>query len=60
MARDRRDRLLGSALHRHTRLHISIDEVLPLSKLADAYRCLENRQILGKLVMVPDDLLAAK
>jgi NADPH2:quinone reductase len=34
-----------------------IDEVLPLSRLADAYRRLEHRQILGKLVMVPDDLL---
>jgi len=36
-----------------------IDEVLPLSKLAEAYRRLEDRQILGKLVMVPDELLAA-
>jgi NADPH2:quinone reductase len=34
-----------------------IDEVLPLSRLADAYHRLENRQILGKLVLVPDDLL---
>ena len=36
-----------------------IDEVMPLSRLADAYHRLENRQILGKLVLVPDDLLAA-
>ena len=36
-----------------------IDEIIPLSRLADAYHRLENRQILGKLVMVPDDLLAA-
>jgi len=35
-----------------------IDEVLPLSRLADAYHRLENRQVLGKLVLVPDDLLA--
>jgi len=35
-----------------------IDEVMPLSRLADAYHRLENRQILGKLVLVPDDLLA--
>ena len=37
-----------------------IDEIIPLSRLADAYHRLENRQILGKLVMVPDDLLAAR
>jgi hypothetical protein len=36
-----------------------IDEVLPLSRLADAYHRLEQRQILGKLVMVPDELLEA-
>jgi NADPH2:quinone reductase len=35
-----------------------IDEVMPLSRLADAYHRLENRQILGKLVLVPDDLIA--
>ena len=35
-----------------------IDEILPLSRLGDAYHRLENRQILGKLVLVPDDLLA--
>jgi NADPH2:quinone reductase len=34
-----------------------IDEIIPLSRLADAYHRLENRQILGKLVLVPDDLL---
>ena len=34
-----------------------IADVLPLSKLADAYHRLEHRQILGKLVMVPDELL---
>jgi len=34
-----------------------IDEIIPLSRLADAYHRLENRQILGKLVMVPDALL---
>ena len=36
-----------------------IDEIIPLSRLADAYHRLENRQILGKLVMVPDELLEA-
>jgi NADPH2:quinone reductase len=36
-----------------------IDEVIPLSRLADAYHRLENRNILGKLVMVPDELLGA-
>jgi NADPH:quinone reductase len=36
-----------------------IDEVLPLSQLADAYHRLEQRQILGKLVMVPDELMEA-
>jgi len=34
-----------------------IDEVMPLSRLAHAYHRLENRQVLGKLVLVPDDLL---
>jgi NADPH2:quinone reductase len=34
-----------------------IDEVMPLSRLADAYHRLQDRQILGKLVMVPDALL---
>jgi NADPH2:quinone reductase len=34
-----------------------IDAVIPLSRLADAYHRLETRQILGKLVLVPDALL---
>ena len=34
-----------------------IDAVIPLSLLADAYHRLETRQILGKLVLVPDALL---
>ncbi|MEP6505411.1 MAG: NADPH:quinone oxidoreductase family protein [Betaproteobacteria bacterium] len=34
-----------------------IDAVLPLSRLSEAYHRLETRQILGKLVMVPDALL---
>jgi len=35
-----------------------IDEIIPLSRLADAYHRLSSRQILGKLVLVPDALLA--
>jgi len=31
-----------------------IDAVLPLSRLAEAYRRLQDRTILGKIVMVPD------
>jgi NADPH2:quinone reductase len=34
-----------------------IDELIPLSRLADAYDRLQSRRILGKLVLVPDGLL---
>ena len=34
-----------------------IDTVLPLSRVAEAYRRLESRSVLGKLVLVPDGLL---
>jgi NADPH2:quinone reductase len=53
-------RMLGVLASQYARGQVKpvIDEVIPLSKLADAYHRLENRQILGKLVMVPDDLLA--
>jgi hypothetical protein len=33
--------------------------VLPLSRLGEAYRRLEDRAILGKIVMVPDAVSAA-
>ena len=36
-----------------------IDAVLPLSSLPEAYRRLQERAILGKVVMVPDPLLDA-
>ena len=54
-------RMLGVLASQYARGQVKpvIDEVLPLSRLADAYHRLENRQILGKLVMVPDELLAA-
>jgi NADPH2:quinone reductase len=54
-------RMLGVLASQYARGSIKpvIDDVLPLSKLADAYRRLEQRQILGKLVMVPDELLEA-
>jgi len=35
-----------------------IDETIPLSQLARAYDRLEHRRVLGKLVVVPDALLA--
>ena len=35
-----------------------IDALIPLSELAQAYHRLEHRQVLGKLVVVPDALLA--
>ena len=53
-------RMLGTLASQYARGLIKpvIDEVLPLSRLSEAYHRLENRQILGKLVMVPDTLLA--
>jgi NADPH2:quinone reductase len=36
-----------------------IDELIPLSQLSRAYHRLEHRQILGKLVVVPDALLTS-
>src|ERR1700712_819039 len=52
-------RMLGvlAAQYASGQIRPVIDQVLPLSQLAQAYERLENRQILGKLVMVPDDLL---
>jgi len=54
-------RMLGVLASQYARGLVKpvIDEVIPLSKLADAYYRLENRQILGKLVLVPDELLGA-
>ena len=53
-------RMLGTlaAQYAHGAIKPVIDEVLPLSRLADAYERLEKRRILGKLVLVPDTLLA--
>ena len=54
-------RMLGVLASQYARGLVKpvIDEVIPLSRLADAYHRLENRQILGKLVLVPDELLGA-
>ena len=35
-----------------------IDEILPLSRLQEAYTRIADRAILGKIVLVPDELLA--
>ncbi len=52
-------RMLGTlaSQYAHDRIKPVIDQVLPLSRLAEAYARLENRQILGKMVMVPDAIL---
>jgi NADPH2:quinone reductase len=52
-------RMLGAlaALYAHGQVKPVIDAVLPLSRLAEAYTRLENRAILGKLLVVPDALL---
>ena len=54
-------RMLGLLSMQYVRGQIKpvIDEIIPLSRLADAYARLENRQILGKLVVVPDALVGA-
>jgi NADPH2:quinone reductase len=36
-----------------------IDEVLPLSRLPEAYARLAGRRVHGKLVLVPDGLMTA-
>jgi len=46
-----------SALYERGLVKPVIDAVLPMSRLPEAYERLENRAILGKLVLVPDDLL---
>jgi NADPH2:quinone reductase len=43
-----------SAMYERGLVKPVIDEVLPLSRLPEAYARLENRAILGKLVLVPD------
>jgi NADPH2:quinone reductase len=52
-------RMLGAlgALYARGLVKPVIDEVLPLSRLAEAYARLENRAILGKLLLVPDALM---
>ena len=46
-----------AAQYAHGAIKPVIDAVIPLSRLSQAYDRLEGRQILGKLVMVPDALL---
>jgi len=52
-------RMLGTLATQYARGEIKpvIAEVLPLSRLAEAYRRLDRREVLGKLVLVPDDLI---
>ena len=52
-------RMLGAlaAMYGRGEVKPAIEEILPLSRLRDAYDRLERRQILGKLVLVPDALL---
>lgn len=52
-------RMLGAlaAQYAHGLLKPVIDEVLPLSRLPEAYARLAQRRVLGKLVLVPDALL---
>ena len=54
-------RMLGALATLHARGQASpvIDTVLPLSRLPEAYERLARRNILGKLVLVPDALLRA-
>jgi len=54
-------RALGTLASQYARgqLKPAIDAVLPLSRLAEAYRRLQAREIRGKLVLVPDALLEA-
>jgi NADPH2:quinone reductase len=54
-------RMLGTLAMQYARGQIKpvIDTVLPLSRLGEAYRRLEDRAILGKIVMVPDAVSAA-
>ena len=52
-------RMLGTLASQYARGLVKpvIDQVIPLSRLAEAYSRLESRRILGKMVMVPDDVL---
>ncbi|HEX7687555.1 MAG TPA: zinc-binding dehydrogenase, partial [Burkholderiaceae bacterium] len=54
-------RMLGTlaSQYAHGLLKPVIDEVLPLSRLPEAYARLAGRRVLGKLVLVPDDLMPA-
>ena len=54
-------RMLGALATLHARGQATpvIDTVLPLSRLPEAYERLARRNILGKLVLVPDALLRA-
>ena len=53
-------RMLGALASQYARGQIKpvIDTLLPLSRLDEAYRRLQDRAILGKIVMVPDALAA--
>ena len=52
-------RMLGTlaSLYGRGQLKPVIDTVLPLSRLAEAYERLAGRDVLGKLVLVPDALM---
>jgi NADPH2:quinone reductase len=54
-------RMLGTLAAQYERGLIKpvIDRVIPLSRLAEAYHRLENREILGKVVMVPDEVFSS-
>ncbi len=51
-------RMLGTLASQYARDMIKpvIDQVLPLSRLGEAYERLAQRRILGKIVMVPDGI----
>ena len=54
-------RMLGTLASQYARGQIKpvIDTLLPLSRLSEAYQRLQDRAILGKIVMVPDELAGA-
>ena len=54
-------RMLGTlaSQYAHGLVKPVIDDVLPLSRLPEAYARLAGRRVLGKLVLVPDDLMPA-
>ena len=54
-------RMLGVLASQYARGQVKpvMDDILPMSRLVDAYHRLSSRQVLGKLVLVPDALLDA-